>query len=92
MHAEEELKRRSSMQARPPIPLQVDVGNDSGSMSRQATPRAGSEANLGGDLEGVEADDASNHNLHSRPLLRMSSTSPSPDSLRRPALSPHNPV
>ncbi|KAI4326666.1 hypothetical protein MLD38_031954 [Melastoma candidum] len=82
LNAEEELKRRSSMQSRPPPPLQVDVGNDSGSMNQQATPRIGSEANLGVDLEGGD----------SRPMLRMSSTSPSPDSLRRPALSQHNPL
>ncbi|KAI4329584.1 hypothetical protein MLD38_027955 [Melastoma candidum] len=46
LNAEEELKRRSSMQSRPPPPLQVDVGNESGSMNRQATPRIGSDVNL----------------------------------------------
>ncbi|GMP33572.1 hypothetical protein CsSME_00006834 [Camellia sinensis var. sinensis] len=95
LNAEEELKRRNSTQGigiRPCIPLQVDATNDSGSMTRLATPRTGSEGNLGGDMEGGEADDVSNHNMHSRHLLRMSSTSPSSDSPhRRPAFSvvPH---
>ncbi|CAK9141419.1 unnamed protein product [Ilex paraguariensis] len=88
LNAEEELKRRSSVQGmavRPPVPLLVDVTNDSGSMSRHATSKMGSEANLG-DMEVGEADDISNHNMYSRNLLRMSSISPSSDSpYRRPA-------
>ncbi|XP_021733734.1 stress response protein NST1-like [Chenopodium quinoa] len=92
LNAEEELKRRSSMQAsRPPLPLQVDVSNDSGSMTRHATPRTGSEANLNVDMEGGEGDDAVNNNPQSRQLLRMSSTSPSAESaLRRAPYFQHN--
>ncbi|KAK2965921.1 hypothetical protein RJ640_005337, partial [Escallonia rubra] len=90
LNAEEELKRRSSMQGaavRPTVTLQVDVTNDSGSMTRHATPRMGSEGNVGGDMEGGETDDVSNHNMQSRHLLRMSSTSPSSASPnRRPAI------
>ncbi|KAH7857739.1 hypothetical protein Vadar_016025 [Vaccinium darrowii] len=97
LNAEEELKRRNSMQVmgiRPSVPLQVDATNDSGSLTRIGTPRLNSEGNLGGDMEGAEADDASNHNIHSRHLLRMSSISPRSDSPhRRPAFSalPHPP-
>ncbi|PSR95838.1 Sal-like protein [Actinidia chinensis var. chinensis] len=91
LNAEEELKRRNSTQGtviRPAVPLQVDVTNDSGSLTRLATPRLGSEGNLGGDMEGGEADDASNHSMHPRHLPRMSSTSPHSDSPhRRPAFS-----
>lgn len=85
LNAEEELKRRSCMLAgRPPLPLQMDASNDSGSMTRHATPRTGSEANVT-DIEGGEGDDALNHNPRSRPLPRMNSTSPSAESaLRRP--------
>lgn len=79
------------MAVRPSVPLHVDVMNDSGSMTRLNTPRMGSEAHLGGDAEGGEADDASNHFMPSRPMHRMSSVSPSSESpLRRPALSQHN--
>lgn len=96
LSAEEELKRRSSMQGmavRPVVPLHVDVMNDSGSMTRLNTPRMGSEAHLGGDVDGGEADDASNHIVPSRPMHRMSSMSPSSESpLRRPAFSQHNTV
>uniref|UniRef100_A0A803M1E3 Uncharacterized protein n=1 Tax=Chenopodium quinoa TaxID=63459 RepID=A0A803M1E3_CHEQI len=94
LSAEEELKRRSSMQAsRPPLPLQVDVSNDSGSMTRHATPRTGSEANLNVDMEGGEGDDAVNNNPQSRQLLCMSSTSPSAESaLRRAPYFQHNAV
>ena len=88
MNAEEEFKRRNNMQGmmiRPSGPLHIDTTNDSGSLTRQVTPRLGSDINLGGEVEGGEADDISNHNMHSRHLLRMSSTSPSSDSpLRRP--------
>ncbi|KAF3437120.1 hypothetical protein FNV43_RR19873 [Rhamnella rubrinervis] len=87
LNAEEELKRRISMQgnaSRPSVPLQVDASNDSGSMTRHIAPMMGSEANLSGGTEGVEADDL-NHNFHSRQLLRMNSTSPSSESpIRRP--------
>ncbi|KAM7471367.1 hypothetical protein LguiA_009550 [Lonicera macranthoides] len=88
LNAEEELKRRSSTQGmavHPPAPLQVDVTNDSGSMTRHATPQMGTEGNLGGDMEGAEADNGSNHNMHSCHLLRMSSPSPSTDSPNRRA-------
>lgn len=74
LNAEEELKKRSSMQgvtARPSVSLHVDVTNDSGSMTRHLTPRMGSDGFLRGDGEGGEAD---------RNLLRMSSVSPSSDS------------
>lgn len=81
------------MSIRPSVPLQVDVTNDSGSMSRHPTPRAGSDRNQAGDMEGGGSEDALNHNIQCRPFLRMSSTSPSPDSqLRRPALSQLNAV
>lgn len=76
------------MGIRPSVPLLVDATNDSGSLTRIGTPRLNSEGNLGGDMEGAEADDASNHNIHSRHLLRMSSISPRSDSPhRRPAFS-----
>lgn len=95
LNAEEELKRRNNMQGmtiRPSGPLHIDTTNDSGSLTRQVTPRLGSDANLGGEMEGGEPDDISNHNMHSRHLLRMSSTSPSSDSpLRRPYIQ-HNAV
>lgn len=96
LNAEEELKRRSSIQGivvRPSVSLQVDVTNDSGSMNRQVTPRLGSEANLSGDMEGVEGDELSNHNFHTRHMHRMNSTSPSSESpLRRPAYVQHSAV
>ncbi|KAF5459809.1 hypothetical protein F2P56_019725, partial [Juglans regia] len=96
LNAEEELKRRNSMQGmtiRPSVPLQVDAANDTGSLTRQPTPRTGSETNLGGDMEGGEADDPLNHNTHPRHTFRMSSMSPSSESpLRRPASNQHNMV
>ncbi|KAI3807461.1 hypothetical protein L1987_23389 [Smallanthus sonchifolius] len=85
LNAEEELRRRSNVQGitgRPSVSLQVDVTNDSGSMSRHVTPRPGSE---GADVGGADADDVSNHNMHSRNMTRMSSMSPSSDSLHRRA-------
>ncbi|GAB4845566.1 hypothetical protein Ancab_038971 [Ancistrocladus abbreviatus] len=92
LNAEEELKRRSSMQGmHPSLSQQVDVTTDSGSMTQHTTPRIGSEANIGRDLEGGEADDTSNHNLQSRQLLCVSSVSPSSESaLRRPPYFQHN--
>ncbi|CAK7322913.1 unnamed protein product [Dovyalis caffra] len=98
LNVEEELKRRNGTQGmavRPSVQLQVDVSNDSGSMTRHPTPRIGAEANPGGDIEGGEAEDISNHNTHSRHIYRMSSTSPSPSSespLRRPSYIQHNVV
>lgn len=96
MNAEEELKRRNSMQGmaiRPSVPLQVDATNDTGSLTRHVTPRTGSEGNLAGDMEGGEADDPLNHNIHSRHMLRTSSMSPSSESpLRRPAYNQPNMV
>lgn len=96
LNAEEELKRRNSTQGmtiRPSVPLQVDGANDTGSLTRQPTPRTGSEINLGGDMEGGEADDPLNHNTHPRHTFRMSSMSPSSESpLRRPASNQHNMV
>ncbi|GMH31523.1 hypothetical protein Nepgr_033366 [Nepenthes gracilis] len=94
LNAEEELKRRSSIQAiRPTLPPQVDATNDSGSMTRHGTPRVGSEPHAGGDQEVGEAVDALNHNPQSRHLLRMSSMSPSSESaLRRPLYFQHNVV
>ncbi|KAI9087579.1 hypothetical protein K1719_030449 [Acacia pycnantha] len=47
------------------------------------TPRVGSEANLGGDVEGSETDDPTNHNMLSRNVHWMSSRSPSESPLRR---------
>ncbi|KAJ6672481.1 TRNA (ILE)-LYSIDINE SYNTHASE [Salix viminalis] len=98
LNVEEELQRRNSTQGmpvRPSVQLQVDVSNDSGSFTRHLTPRMGSDANPGGDIEGGEAEDISNHNTHSRHIHRMSSTSPSPSSespLRRPPYIQHNVV
>ncbi|KAI3685158.1 hypothetical protein L6452_34394 [Arctium lappa] len=88
LHAEEELRRRSNVQGItgcPSVSLQVDVTNDSGSMSKHITPRPGSEGNCAGDVEGVDGDDVSNQNMHSRNMTRMSSMSPSSDSLHRRA-------
>ncbi|GMI72186.1 hypothetical protein like AT3G47850 [Hibiscus trionum] len=94
LNAEEELKRRNSTQGtanRPAVPLQVETTTDSGSMTRIVTPRMGSDANVAGENEGVEADDVSNLNVHSRHVFRMSSTSPSSESpLRRPTYIQHN--
>ncbi|KAM5570617.1 stress response protein NST1 [Rosa sericea] len=96
LNAEEELKRRSSIQGIvvcPTVSLHVDVTNDSGSMNRQLTPRLGSDANMSGDMEGVEGDELSNHNFHPRHVLRMNSMSPSSESpLRRPAYVQHSAV
>ena len=71
------------MPSRPPLPLQVDTTTDSGSMIRVNTPRIGKDGNPCGDMEGGEADDVSNHNLHSRHLVRTSSCSPSSDSQQK---------
>ncbi|KAL8139857.1 hypothetical protein V2J09_005878 [Rumex salicifolius] len=91
LSAEEELKRKSSLTTRPSVSLQVDVSNDSGSMTRVATPRTGSEANLGCNAGGGEADDVLNHDLQSRHIPRMSSISPSAESsLKRPYYFQHN--
>ena len=70
------------MATQAPVSLQVDVTFDSGSMSRHPTPRIGSDGILR-DGEGREAYDASNHNIHPRNYLRMSSVSPSSDSPHR---------
>lgn len=91
LNAEEELKRRNSVQQQgiamrgPSVPLKADGTNDTASVSRYMAPRAGSEGNLVGDMDGGEADDFTNHNMqHSRLVLRTSSMSPSSDSpLRR---------
>ncbi|XP_050256275.1 uncharacterized protein LOC126701892 isoform X2 [Quercus robur] len=93
LNAEEELKRRNSMQGmgiRPSVPLQGDGANDMGSLTRHIAPRMGSEANLGGDMEGTEADDPLNHSINPRHVLRTSSMSPSSESpLRRPVYNQH---
>lgn len=95
LNTEEELKRRNSTQdmgLRQAIPLQVDVTNDLGSLSRLTTPRLNSDGNLATDGERGEADETSHHNPLSRHLVQTSSISPSSDSLhRRPAFSvvPH---
>ncbi|MCD7448200.1 hypothetical protein HAX54_039555 [Datura stramonium] len=85
LSAEEELKRRSmqGMAVRSSLPLQVDTANDTGSMTRLNTPRMGSDGNPIGEIDGEGGDDASNQNVLSRNLLRMSSTSPSSDSQLR---------
>nr|XP_043636601.1 G protein pathway suppressor 2 [Erigeron canadensis] len=86
LHAEEELRRRSNVQGvtcRPSISLQVDVSNDSGSMSRHVTPRPGSDGNCVADLDGADADDLLNPNIHPRNMTRMNSISPSSDSFHR---------
>ncbi|XP_030938521.1 uncharacterized protein LOC115963593 [Quercus lobata] len=93
LNAEEELKRRNSMQVmatRPSVPLQGDGANDMGSLTRHIAPRMGLEANLGGDMEGTEADDPLNHSINPRHVLRTSSMSPSSESpLRRPVYNQH---
>ncbi|CAN6687015.1 unnamed protein product [Malus baccata var. baccata] len=79
-HNLEELKRRNCMQGvvvRPSVSPQVDVTNDSGSMTRHAAARLGSEANL--EMEGVEGDELSNHNFHSHHVFQMNNISPSSD-------------
>lgn len=95
LNAEEELKRRNSVPGiamRPSVPLQTDGANDSGSMTRHLAARIGSETNLGGDIEAGEAEDVSNHNIHSRHVLRMSSMSPSSESPLRKSSFQHNMV
>lgn len=95
LNVEEEIKRRHNLQCMatgPAAPLQVEVTHDSGSMTRQ-TPRIGLEANHAAENEVGEADEVLNQNVHSCPVLRMSSMSPSSDSpLRRPSNSQHNMV
>ncbi|KAG6386129.1 hypothetical protein SASPL_155020 [Salvia splendens] len=96
LSAEEHLKRQNcaqGMPSRPPLPLQVDTTTDSGSMIRVNTPRIGKDGNPCGDMEGGEADDVSNHNPHSRHLVRTSSCSPSSDSQQKKPFSnvvPHS--
>ncbi|KAJ7956314.1 tRNA (Ile)-lysidine synthase [Quillaja saponaria] len=82
LNAEEELKRRSSMQGisnRPSVPLQADGTNDNGSLIRPIASRMSVDTNLGGDMEGGEAEDLANHNIF-RNMLRTSSMSPSSES------------
>lgn len=86
LKAEEQLKRQNYMQglsSRPSLPLQVDTATDSASASRLNTPKMGSDGNPSGDMEGGEADDASNHNVHSLHLPHTSITSPSSDTQQR---------
>ncbi|KAG5046304.1 hypothetical protein AAZX31_06G179600 [Glycine max] len=89
LNAEEELKRRNSMQVvamrGPSVPLQGDGTNDTGSMIRHMPPRLGSEGNLvAADVDGGgEGDDFANHTMHSRHVLRTSSMSPSSESTLR---------
>ncbi|XP_027905336.1 uncharacterized protein LOC114164772 [Vigna unguiculata] len=88
LNAEEEFKRRNSMQMAgmrgPSGPVQGDGTNDTGSMIRHMPPRLGSEGNLAGDVDGGDGDDLANHTMHSRHILRPSSMSPSSESpLRR---------
>ncbi|KAL1541555.1 hypothetical protein AAHA92_25762 [Salvia divinorum] len=96
LSAEEHFKRQNctqGMPSRPPLPLQVDNTTDSGSMVRVNTPRMGKDGNPFGDMEGGEADDVSNHNAHSRHLIRTSSSSPCSDSQQRKPVSntvPHS--
>ncbi|KAL6493578.1 hypothetical protein OROGR_032357 [Orobanche gracilis] len=49
-------------------PLQVDTNTDSGSMTKVNTQRVGLDGNPCSDMEGVEADDVSSHNMHSHHL------------------------
>lgn len=90
LSAEEHLKRQNcaqGMPSRPPLPLQVDNTTDSGSMIKVNTPRIGKDVNHCGELEGGEADGVSNHNVHSRHLVRTSSSSPCSDSQQRKPVS-----
>ncbi len=81
------------MAIRPSVSLQGDGANDTGSLTRHNTPRMGSEANLGGDMDGAEADDPLNHNINPRQTLQTSSMSQSSESpLRRPAYNQHSMV
>ncbi|KAK7411498.1 hypothetical protein VNO78_02932 [Psophocarpus tetragonolobus] len=95
LNAEEELKRRNSMQVAvmrgPSVAPQGDGTNDTGSTIRLMAPRLGSEGNLAGDVDGGEGDDFANHTLHSRHVLQPSSMSPSSESpLRRtPSVQPN---
>ncbi|KAF5730109.1 hypothetical protein HS088_TW20G00479 [Tripterygium wilfordii] len=83
LNVEEELKRRNGTPGVGIHPSGAPLGgatNESGSMDRLVASRMISEANLSCDMEGGEAD----QNVHSRHMLRMSSTSPSSESpLRR---------
>ncbi|KAF4376094.1 hypothetical protein G4B88_025185 [Cannabis sativa] len=96
LNAEEELKRRISLQgsgtpSRPAAPLQVDVNNDSVSMTRNVVSRTGSEPNNSGEAEAGETDAFSNHNFPTRQISRMNSISPSSESpIRRPPFVQHN--
>ncbi|XP_065876819.1 uncharacterized protein [Euphorbia lathyris] len=96
LNVEEELKRHNNSQGmanRSPVSPQVDMSNDSGSMSRHPTPRIGSEPHIGVDMEGRENEDVSNHNNYPRLIHQTSSTSPSSESpLRRPPYIQHNMV
>ncbi|KAL2340836.1 hypothetical protein Fmac_008776 [Flemingia macrophylla] len=88
LHAEEELKRRSSMQVvgmrGPSVSVQGEGTNDTGSITRHMVPRLGSEGNLVGDVDGGEGDEFANHTMQSRHILWPSSMSPSSESpLRR---------
>lgn len=89
LNAEEELKRRNSMQVvamhGPSVPLQGDGTNDTGLMIRHMPPRLGSQGNLvAADVDGGgEGDDFANHTMHSRHVLRTSSMSPSSESTLR---------
>ncbi|PIA62384.1 hypothetical protein AQUCO_00200404v1 [Aquilegia coerulea] len=84
LNAEEEIKRRDSLQAsvaRPLVPQQVEAATDMGSNPKQAG-RMGPEANFSGDLEG-ESEDAPNPNSLGRQVHRLRSTSPSASSPSR---------
>ncbi|KAF6146181.1 hypothetical protein GIB67_005829 [Kingdonia uniflora] len=87
LNAEEEMKRRMSMQtlvSRPAVPQVESTIDALGSNSRQTFARLGSEGNCSGELEG-ESEDFSSHNTQPHHFLQRHSPSPSASSpLRRP--------
>lgn len=62
------------------VPLHVDIPNDTGSVTRLATPRMGSDGILAGEVEGGEPDGMSNQNADGLHSLHLNSNSPCSDS------------
>ncbi|KAL4199807.1 hypothetical protein AMTRI_Chr03g53110 [Amborella trichopoda] len=80
LNDEEEMKKRNSIQmsgARAPNPLQVETTVDMGSLTRQASPRVGTEPIVSSDLEMGECEDATNPTPHTRSLHHICGISPS---------------
>ncbi|CAN6454247.1 unnamed protein product [Victoria cruziana] len=81
LNAEEEIKRRHSMQAIVPILSQLEASSIAGTMMRQPVQRPGSDIYSTGDLEG-ELEDASNPHIRS---MYQASTTSSGSPLAKPA-------